>query len=68
MSNENRAHHAHAALAHHARISKCDGPDIDPHSAIQVMLTNLRHWCDAHGEDFEQAVEMSNHHYKAEAA
>jgi len=67
MSNENRAHHAQATLQHHARAIKSDGPDIDPGAALRDLLTNLRHWCDAHGEDFEAAVEMSQHHYNDEA-
>ena len=66
MSNENRAHHAHAALAHHARAIKSDGPDIDPEGALMDLLTNLRHYCDANGLDFEMTCERSNHHYNAE--
>ena len=68
MSNENRAHYAHAALAHHARAIKSDGPDTEPEAALHDLLTNLRHYCDANGLDFEAAAEMSNHHYNAEVA
>lgn len=35
---------------------------------ITDLLTDLRHWCEANGVSFHDAVEMSSKHYEAERA
>lgn len=67
MSNYRiRIEGAHRALAANAARTNTDGPDVDPHSALRDLLTNLRHWCKRNRVDFDSAVFMSGEHFSAE--
>ena len=36
----------------------------DPKSAVAYLLTDLRHFCDQHGHDFDEAVALSETYYQ----
>lgn len=42
----------------------CSGEDLQ--TALQDMLTDLRHFADVHALDFGAADDMAHHHYVAE--
>lgn len=52
-----------AAEAIHAFIART-GADVE--SAVQDVLTNLRHLCDRSGLDFEQELDCANRMYRQE--
>lgn len=64
--NEKRVKSAEAALDAHARHAKSEGRGSDKNAALTDLLTNLRHWCDQVGVNFEHAAHNSENHHAAE--
>lgn len=60
--NTQRAGHALLALAAYAA-----GDGVDEDSLISDLLCDLRHLCDALGENFDEESARSERHYTAEA-
>lgn len=42
-----------------------EGAQTDP-SVLASIMADMRHWCDANGEDFQHMVELSELHYLSE--
>ena len=59
--NEARASWADVALSTFASKTGAIRPDVVCH-----MLTDIRHWCDREGLDFEHELDRARAHYAAE--
>lgn len=58
-SNEDRAERAAEALGEYLTQD-------DPEVATYALLTDLMHYCDREGFDFDELLEMAERHYAAE--
>jgi hypothetical protein len=59
--NDLRAHWAGSALRD---FRENTGTDLE--DAVSDLLTDLMHWCDRHGQDFEHELRRACLHYEAE--
>lgn len=64
-SNQRRASFAAKGLAAYAAITHQEGEDIE--TTVQDFLTDLRHFCDGHGIDFEWICERGRGNYEHES-
>jgi hypothetical protein len=59
--NDERAEWAERALITFENATGTDRSDV-----VTDMLTNMMHWCDRNGQDFEERLAMARVHYEAE--
>lgn len=59
--NDRRAGWAAEGLTTFRSATGVDEPD-----AVCDLLTDLMHWCDRHGQDFDSELERARDHYDAE--
>ena len=56
--NAKRVEWASTALTVFRTATRCDNDE-----ALRDLLTNLMHWCDAHGVSFENELAVANRAY-----
>lgn len=65
MTNDQRIEHARFAIAS-ACFARGDAPDYGEDS-LTDLLADLRHFCAAHGLDYERCERVAAMHFEAEA-
>ena len=67
-TNEQRAERAWKAATRYQQAANGDSDGDIADETITDLLTDLMHFCDEQGIDFESCLRMANMHYEAEVA
>lgn len=65
-TNDDRAEYAHAALEAFQERTRTNDEDGD--TILRDLLTDLRHWADREGVDFDRELSASLDHFNEEKA
>ena len=65
-NNEKRAERAYRLMLTHCQSTGTDFKDDDHRTVFTDLLTDMRHLADQYGVDFDDAVGVSEYHYKEE--
>lgn len=60
-NNDHRAEIGHRCVMYFEQQTQVDRGD-----SLKDLLSNLMHWADQHGQDFEDALRVARMHYEAE--